>query len=534
MSSTKSASLIRIVDIWSLLRDFCYEKYDAEQVEKGHFSCLSKNDNVLGFERYSILIEKIEKFVELVPELQKEWLIKIAEMKEDIQSQLQTMSMSKANDKIIKCLRSFDQSVLVMMNNSKELRLAKCLFEFERIISHPALSIALNYYRLAYIWRGNYMHAYKMASLFLVNNARLQDVNKNEGLVYFISSEIEKCVYQMSLDVIPLFLEISLFGLTAGKSRVEPNFEAIEKADPTIMAIVQRNLTDGTSNYEIADNISCLGVALAMVKIFNDKHLCNTSRCEQQWGVSSLYNPIKTLKWINQSQAILKKILTYSDDAVKDLTDFEKEVFKNRCAIKNQLDKMATELSEKGLSGVCDHLEKAESSSAAFENKFDKETVKYAPVEVDQKWKDILKNAADKLDLATYDNLAIGDGMIDYAIATDDLAMMLFLIPGDRDFDVLPKMGFEWHRGVPEVINGVISLDFVDLLESGRAEITKEMDGDEKVMIGIVASKETAQKIKEIQESQSTNSTLLFFDYDNLEQQLKDIFATDNKTEPEA
>ena len=528
------SSLKRLIDIWGLLRDLDYEKYDAEQIEKGHFSCLSKNGNVFGVERYALLIDKIEKLGELVPELQKEWLIKVTEMKEELKLQLQTMSISKVNEKILTHIRNLDKSISNIANNLQELRLAKHLSIIEHSLSHPALSVALNYYRLAYLWGGAPGYTHKMTSLFLVNNARLQDINKNEGLIYYISSEIEKCVYQMYLSVIPLFIEISLFGLASGKSRVEPNFEAIYNADPTIMATVQQSINATSDYYAIDNNFICLEIALAMVKIYSDKHLCNTSRCEQQWGVSSLYNPVKTLKWINQALAILEKIQTYSDDDVKDLTNFEKEIFKKRCAIENQLDKMATELSEMGLSGVCDHLEKAESSSAAFENKFDKETVKYAPVEVDQKWKDILKNAADKLDLATYDNLAIGDGMIDYAIATDDLAMMLFLIPGDRDFDVLPKMGFEWHRGVPEVINGVISLDFVDLLESGRAEITKEMDGDEKVFIGIVASKETALKIKGIQESQNPNSDFLCFDYDNLEQQLKEIFLKDDKTETEA
>lgn len=535
----KESILTRVIEIWKLLRDLDYENYDAKQIKEGHFSYLSKKGNVFGAERFSLLIDKIEKLCELVPELQREWSIKILDMKDEQKSQLQTISILKINEKILTHIRDLDKSISNMASSSKELRFAKWLSHIEYSLSHPALSVALNYYKVAYLWSSNYNYSQKMTSLFVVNNARLQDVHKNEGLIYFISSEIEKCVYQMSLNAIPLFLEISLFGLTVGKSRVEPNFEAIEKADPTIMDIVQRKCPeDFEENIPIDcldDCLTCFAIALAMVKIYSDLHLCNTSRCEQQWGVSSLYNPIKTLKWINKALDIIKILEIFDDGYINKLSVFESEVLNNLAGIKGQLKEKKNDL-EKKISG----REVLEDSSLGsllpdFETIMNnKESQNCQQIEIGQKWKDILKNTADKLDLAIYDNLALGEGIIDYALATDDLATLLILIPGDRDYDVLPKQGFEWHRGVPEISDGVISLDFVDLLESGLKDLLKDVDEGEKGLIGVVASKNTLKKIKEVQELQNPNSDLLYFDYDNLEQQIKEVFSLDDKTEANA
>ena len=76
----------------------------------------------------------------------------------------------------------------------------------------------------------------------------------------------------------------------------------------------------------------------------------------------------------------------------------------------------------------------------------------------------------------------------------------------------------------------VISLDFITVLEKANQKLLGEkyLDENTKVSIGIIASPETNKRIKATLESVDDKSSLLFFDYDNLEVQFKELFSSED------
>lgn len=604
-SAPNDSCLKTVKDIWELLRALDYERYDAGQIQKGHFFCLTSRSHSGGNDRLSRVMELIEKLVVYEPSLSSKWLPRIDGEKRASRARVRTMSLASLNNEILVCVNTLFDDIANLLGRSRELRLAMCLWMAERRLSPPALSVALDYYRLAYLWGSSSRVAQKMASLFMVNNGRLRDISKNEGLIYFIWAALEKAVYQMDIGPVPYFLEMCLFGATVGGSRVESNFAAIEKADAAIQGIVQKR-----NDQDLGNDIARLEIACAMAKIYNDSNLCDSAQCEQKWGVSSLYNPQRALLWLERTDAILNELKEYGNDG-GEMDEFAKRLIERCYKIKIEVECEKDKLRVKGIkgndvrsrlrkgledvrgevdndfaeaktidaigedaeenladgvsaesgnglsdqqtdvgsvAGVMDSKEGGSATEDARERQESHDAIKeiYEPpcqlAEVGLEWSGTVERAVRKfnslyaLQLSFFPHVAIEDDLVDVAVSTESTAVLLCVLSEGRDYEVLPKQGFEWHRGVPEIRPGTITLDFVDMLARTRATL-ENSEPDSDVMIGVVASAQTNRNIQKALEEQGANAgvqdvELKLYEYNKLVEQFTESFSEHEKLLP--
>lgn len=602
--SAASDSYLKVVqDMWELLRALDYERHDAEQVQKGHFFCLTSRGHSTGNERLSRVMGLIEKLVAYAPVLSSKWLSRIDGEKQASESRGRTMSLASLNNNILSHINAIFDDIAHMSSRSRELCLAKCLWMAEHRLSPPALSVALEYYRLAYLWGSNPVIAEKMASLFLVNNGRLRNISKNEGLIYFIWTALEKAVYQMELGSVPYFLEMCIFGATVGGSRVESNFAAIKRADAAIQAIIQNR---DPHDKDIGNDIARLEVACSMAKIYNDPNLCDSAQCEQKWGVSSLYNPQKALLWLERADIILKE-LEEKDSADCGAEGFAKRLLERCYKIKIEVECEIGKLRAKGINvlsrlkggqeqtnGMKDtqngdadlnatdvgaeevavthdegdtvrngeDLQEEEGATGSVANSKDDgarreetgenhegnesasdgENPPYQQVQVGLEWRDAVESAVKEfnslyaLQLSFFPHVLLEGDFVDVAVSTESTAILLCVLSGDCDYEVLPKQGFKWHRGVPQIRDGAISLDFVSMLESIKATLGK-LEPDSEIMIGVVASAQTNRNIQKALEEQyadegNRNVSLKLYEYGKLVEQFAAAFSEHEKLLP--
>ena len=179
-------ALSRVKEIWSGLRELDYEKYDSAQINRGHFLCVTQRLESYGVARLGRVQSLMLQLIDLIPEFphRDERKRALEHDKETMDGMAMSFTNAEVNEKLQRNIRDFFADIESALQRSVELRFAKTLCEEEHRISDPALAVALDYYRLSYMWGGDSSSAINMATLFFVNNGRLRDANRSEGLIY--------------------------------------------------------------------------------------------------------------------------------------------------------------------------------------------------------------------------------------------------------------------------------------------------------------------------------------------------------------
>ena len=532
-SVPSGSALHTVKKAWAILRDLDFEKYDTDQIDAGYFSCVTQSNGVYGRERLLHFLDMIESLLDLVPELRIKWSQRMQDMKRTHCAVEHTSTPSEVNEIIHGYLADLFSDIEEVKSNSLELRIACRLNCAEKRISPPVFAVALDYFRLSYIWGSSTDSIHKMASLFLVNNGRLRDIHRTEGFIYLIRAALEKSIYMGEIDGVPLFLEMAMFGATVGQARVESNFESISEVDSTLFDLT---LYDN-NGADISKDLRKLEIAYAMMKIYLDKGLYDNARCEQKWGVASLYNPAKAVQWLARTSQLINNIMRQYklyDSSCLNMTD--EMVIANIKGIYREISCLRDELVKQGFrdTGEMDSIRQGSCDSNSERNM--DECEKDEPPclariqKLDKKWVDKVKQAVNDINsqnpnlvLSFFPHVKLGEDTVHSVVSDDSTAIMLCQLPGDLDCEIRAKSGYECHYGVPEMAPGIVSLDFVTTLENIGSTL-KRLEPDSTVELGIVANNKTCENLEEQLRLLGLDEAIHLFCYEHLADQLAEIY----------
>ena len=523
-------ALSRVKEIWLGLRELDYENFDSEQIRRGHFTCVSQRLESYGAARLVRVQDLILHLMDLIPEFphRDERKRVFEDNREKIDGTTMSLTNAEVNARLQTIIRDFSADIKSTLQQSFELRLAKALCDEEHRISHPALSVALDYYRLAYLWGSNPRNAINMATLFFVNNGRLRDTNRNEGFVYYVVESLRTAISQKELEAVPLFLEMSLFGVAVGNSRVEVDLQAVAKSDALIYDMTSPSMHDSNMRMDMLK----LEVACAMVAIYLDKELYNSSRCEQKWGVSSLYNPSLALRWLLRAHLLVFEcIKSHGGEDPNQIEEPHKSVLCNLSGLKEKIEKKLQEFGKWGYN--LEYVQSAlngnqqQNGDAGEVDDDDDRGIVYGV----HGWRDRvehvveeIKSEIEKLPWSFFPHVKLEEDMVDVAVSTDSTALLLNLLPGDVDYKVVPKQNIACSYGITRVGPKVISLDFVTMLQRIGATL-RRLEPDSTVEIGVVASAATCEEIRKALDESKEDTGLNLLCYERLKDQILNIFA---------
>ena len=108
------------------------------------------------------------------------------------------------------------------------------------------------------------------------------------------------------------------------------------------------------------------------------------------------------------------------------------------------------------------------------------------------------------------------------AVSNDSLAVLMDVLPEDRDFVFAPDTGNKQHNPMNRWTSNVVSLDFVSKLERLQAWL-KGAEPDCEVKIGLVANKNTLDELLDFADKADLAGFCLFT-YENLADGLGELF----------
>ena len=96
--------------------------------------------------------------------------------------------------------------------------------------------------------------------------------------------------------------------------------------------------------------------------------------------------------------------------------------------------------------------------------------------------------------LSAFPDLTFDGDHAAIAVSNDSLAVLMDVLPEDRDFVFAPDTGKNRHNPMNRWTSNVVSLDFVSKLERLKAWL-KDAEPDSEVKIGLVANKNTLDEL---------------------------------------
>lgn len=123
-------------------------------------------------------------------------------------------------------------------------------------------------------------------------------------------------------------------------------------------------------------------------------------------------------------------------------------------------------------------------------------------------------------DLDVFRCVTLDDCAASFVIANEKQALVLDILPKDRDFVFTPADGKEMHRVMNAWPTDQVSLDFIEKLEHVKACIAKK-EPESMLDIGILTNTATSHVLEKML---SRKSELLLLTYDTLVSDLKVIF----------
>lgn len=111
------------------------------------------------------------------------------------------------------------------------------------------------------------------------------------------------------------------------------------------------------------------------------------------------------------------------------------------------------------------------------------------------------------------------------AVSTEDKALLLDLLPENRDFQFFSETGENLHNPMDKWASDLVFLDFVTKLKRIRKRLKQTMSEDEgEVRIGLVANRTTLDNLRGIAEFIELGD-LNLFTYDNLADGVNEMFS---------
>lgn len=110
------------------------------------------------------------------------------------------------------------------------------------------------------------------------------------------------------------------------------------------------------------------------------------------------------------------------------------------------------------------------------------------------------------------------------AISTDNLAVLMDILPEGHDFTFGPRTGTNQHNPMDHWETDVVSLDFLDTLKRLGDTLKRAEGGDAEVKLGLVANWNTLYNFREIADEEML-AELNLFTYDSLADGVKELFA---------
>lgn len=491
------SSLEKVQKIWDVLRWLGYERVDVMQILNRRSSLLTSDAAENARQRIQGVVARLKELLVLAPELPFWMGHRLDELARSGDGECGLISDIALNKRLKDEFDGFWTSLQDDHRLSVEMKMAVLLWRDEMFNSDPGLDLAVSCYHSAYLWGDSPEVAAKLATLFLINNGRLRSTMRNESIVYAVSSMLKNAIYQKELTAVPAFLELMLFGFRTGASVVEPDFDAIRTADAVIdeMTLLQ----DGDDAMDMRE--LRFEVAYAMAKVYLDEELYKGSRCEQQWGVSTLLDYAKASQWLCRA---------------RDLAPEGKE------ELVRQIESMIRTLGERGydfgigntLHGLQSKPEEEDSTESVVDP--DDECQKLI-----ERVSGIVKNLKTKADAIP--RVVLKGDHLDVAVSTDRTAILLMLLPEDADFAVRRIEGEVCHGSI-QPVDGEISVGFVEMLDRLRTTLG-EMEPDSAVEIGVVAGKRMLGRIAGCLGPEVESRGLNLFSYDDLGSQLDAVFA---------
>jgi len=125
-------------------------------------------------------------------------------------------------------------------------------------------------------------------------------------------------------------------------------------------------------------------------------------------------------------------------------------------------------------------------------------------------------------DTSVFPNVDLDGDHVAIAVSTDKVAVLMDILPEDRDFTFCPSTGENLHNPMNKWDSDVISLDFVAKLRR-IADVLKQNEEDSIAKIGLVANWNTLSNFRDIAEVEGIDD-LCLFTYDHLEEEVSKIF----------
>ena len=491
------SSLEKVQKIWDVLRWLGYERVDVMQILNRRSSLLTSDAAENARQRIQGVVARLKELLVLAPELPFWMGHRLDELARSGDGECGLISDIALNKRLKDEFDGLWTSLHDDHRLSVEMKMAVLLWRDEMFNSDPGLDLAVSCYHSAYLWGDAPMVAAKLATLFLINNGRLRSTMRNESIVYSVSSMLKNAIYQKELVAVPAFLELMLFGFRTGASVVEPDFDAIRTADAVIdeMTLPQDG-DDALDGRELR-----FEVAYAMAKIYLDEDLYKGSRCEQQWGVSTLLDYAKAFQWLCRARDLAPE------------GDGE---------LVRQIESMIRTLGKKGY-GV-----RMDNTLYGLQSKPEGEDSTESVVDPDDECQKLIERVSGivknlKTKAEAIPRVVLKDDHLDVAVSTDRTAILLMLLPENADFAVRRIEGEVCHGSI-QPVDGAIGVGFVEMLDRLRTTLG-EMEPGSPIEIGVVAGEKMLGRIADCLGQEVEEKGLNLFAYANLKERLDAVFA---------
>lgn len=484
----EDSELAKVKDIWEILRILNWEATTAEYLREGAVDVLPPEFLEGSASRQNHLLELLLKRMDDIP---------LAALSYQRLHRVLSGNEASDEDRIDKTkavLKEFEESLRAAAQEKDRgvrlLGLAVQLADMERLISPPIFSAAMSFYRKAFEATGDFLDASHFAHLFLALNARHFDSARNEGMLFSVREILRKGILLGEPSCAPLYLELCLFGLVVGNSRLQADFSLIEEITPHLFELAE---TVGEYPPDVA---TMAEVAFAMGKIYLDEKLYHLTRNES-WGHVSLFDKTKGMVWF----AIAKRLARKAD--LPKILELREQIMKNM-----------GEFDESGLLDALDEKTETPAQPPTQDTPPHQDT----PAGQKQRTINMLESRVPSdIDAMAFKHVHLEGENIDLVVSSDSVAVLFAVYPEEDNFVACPRgNGNETSDSMGP---NRISLAKLDILEKQRESLLK-MEPDSELHLAVIASTQTLESMRVAWKSDLEEKRIELVEYADFENYL--------------
>lgn len=454
----EDSELAKVQDIWAMLRILDWEATTAEYLREGAVDVLPPEFLEGSASRQNHLLELLLKRMDDIPlaahSYQRLHRVLGGNEASDEDRIDKTQAVLKEFEKSLRgAARQTDRGVRL-------LEMAVQLADMERLISPPIFAAAMSFYRKSFEAVGAPAAASHFAHLFLALNARHFDPARNEGMLFSLREILRKGILLGEPSCAPLYLELCLFGLVVGNSRLQADFSLIEEISPHLFELAE---TVGEYPPDVA---TMAEVAFAMGKIYLDAKLYHLTRNES-WGHVSLFDKTKGMVWF----AIAKRLARKAD--LPKILELREQIMKN--------------MGEFDESGLLDALDEKTETSAQVPTRDTPAGKKQRTID------ELTRRVPPDIDAMAFKHVNLEGENIDFVVSSDSVAVLFAVYPEEINFSACPR-GNGNEKSDSMAPNG-ISPAKLDMLEKQRESLQK-MEPDSELHLAVIAGTQTLESMR--------------------------------------